>query len=97
MSLVQLESFLAVAETRNVGRAAKQLHISQPPLTRRIKSLEEELGVALFERTARGVRLLPAGEELLVHAREIIARVEQARLAVIDRDRCAPIGSRSRS
>jgi DNA-binding transcriptional LysR family regulator len=85
VSLIQLESFVAVAETRHVGRAAERLHISQPPLTRRIKSLEEELGVELFERTPRGVRLLPAGEALLVHAREIIARVEKARAAVIDR------------
>lgn len=85
---MQLESFVAVAETRHVGRAAERLRISQPPLTRRIKSLEEELGVELFERTARGVRLLPAGEALLGHAREIIARVEEARRAVLDPTSC---------
>lgn len=85
---MQLESFVAVAETRHVGRAAERLNISQPPLTRRIKSLEQELGVELFERTARGVRLLPAGEALLGHAREIIARVETARRAVLDPSSC---------
>lgn len=76
MSLVQLESFVAVAEEGHVGRAAQRLHVSQPPLTRRIQSLEDELGVELFERTPRGMRLRPAGHELLPRAREILARVD---------------------
>lgn len=78
MSLVQLESFVTVAETANVGRAAQRLRVSQPPLTRRIRSLEDELRVVLFERSARGMRLLPAGERLLVHARTILAAVQRA-------------------
>jgi DNA-binding transcriptional LysR family regulator len=82
MSLTQLESFVAVAEEQHVGRAAHRLHVTQPPLTRRIRNLEAELGVELFERTARGMRLLPQGEILLDHAREILRRVEQARASV---------------
>ncbi|MEM7159206.1 MAG: LysR family transcriptional regulator [Myxococcota bacterium] len=76
MSLVQLESFVAVAEEEHVGRAARRLHLSQPPLTRRIQSLEDELGLELFERTPRGMRLRPAGQRLLPRAREILARVD---------------------
>lgn len=79
MSLVQLESFVAVAQTAHVGRAARRLHVTQPPLSRRILSLEAELGVPLFERTPRGMRLTVPGERLLVHARAILAAVQRAR------------------
>lgn len=77
MSLVQLESFIAVVEEGHMGRAARRLHVSQPPLTRRIKSLEDELGVSLFHRTPRGMRPSPQGAELLPRARSILQQVMQ--------------------
>lgn len=84
MSLTQLGYFVAVAEEQHVGRAARRLHISQPPLSRQICSLEDELGAPLFLRTPRGVRLLPAGERFLEHARAILAAVDAARRAVAE-------------
>jgi DNA-binding transcriptional LysR family regulator len=78
VSLAQLEYFVVVAEEGNVGRAAARLHVSQPPLSRQMRLLEGELGVQLFERTSRGVRLLPPGATLLPRARAILAEVADA-------------------
>ncbi len=78
MDLRHLKYFIAVAEEQNIGRAALRLHISQPPLTRQIQQLEEELGVLLLNRTPRGVELTQAGSLFLDEARNIRSLVEQA-------------------
>ena len=67
----QLKCLVAVAEERNISRAAVRLNLSQPTLTRHIQALEEELEVLLFKRTTWGVQLTEAGEALLTHARSI--------------------------
>ncbi len=87
MSLAQIETFVAVAETGNVSRASARLRVAQPALSRQIRSLEDELGAPLFARTSRGMCLLPEGEVFLEHARRILAEVDAARAAVDARRR----------
>lgn len=82
MSLSQIEYFVAVAEKGHVGRAASRVRVAQPALSRQIRALESELGTPLFERTPRGMRLLPAGETFLAHARTILSEIERARESV---------------
>jgi DNA-binding transcriptional LysR family regulator len=79
MNFNQLRYFCALADTRHFGRAAERLHMSQPPLSRQIATLERDLGVTLFERTPKGVELTAAGQQLLGDASEILRLAEQAK------------------
>lgn len=78
VSLSQLRYFVAVAETGHVGRAAKRLFVAQPAVSRQIRALEAELGTPLFERTPRGMVLLPQGRVFDQHARDILSAVQRA-------------------
>jgi LysR family transcriptional regulator, benzoate and cis,cis-muconate-responsive activator of ben and cat genes len=68
----ELRYFIAVAEELHFGRAAERLGMAQPPLSRAVRQLERRLGVTLFERTSRAVRLTPAGEVLLSEGRHAL-------------------------
>lgn len=73
IELRPLQQFLAVAELLHFGRAAERLHMSQPPLTQAVRKLEAQLGVQLFERSSRSVRLTPAGTALQASAQKLLA------------------------
>jgi len=79
MELRHLRYFVAVAETASLTLAAKtKLHTSQPSLSRQIRDLEEEIGVQLLTRRARGIELTPAGRAFLDHARAVLSQADGA-------------------
>ncbi len=78
VSLHQLRGFVVVAEEQHFGRAAARLKLTQPPLSRQVQALESALGVALFDRVGRGVRLNAAGEVFLAHCRRALALIDAA-------------------
>ena len=87
MDLKQLKSFIAVANTLNFGRAARQLHLSQSALSIQIQNLESHLGVPLLTRNRRSVHLTPAGESVLADSEQLLQQIAAIEL------RAAKIGS----
>ncbi len=85
MELRHLRYFEAVARHSHVTRAAEELHIAQPALSKQVSQLEQELGIALFDRIGRNVRLTEAGESLLPHVRAVLAQIESARAEMAER------------
>jgi len=86
LELRQLRAFLQVANTRHFGQAAAALKITQPALTQRIQALERELGVQLLTRSAREVRLTPAGEIVFDYAQQLLSLQSRAQQAVAEQD-----------
>src|ERR1700744_3681524 len=79
MDLTRLLYFVTVAEEANIGRAARRLTSSQPPLTRQIQQLEAEVGTPLLQRTRKGVQMTNAGQVLFEEARNILVLAARAR------------------
>ena len=74
MELRHLRYFVTVAEELNISRASARLRISQPAVSRQLRDLEAELGVGLFLREKSGLKLTPAGDTFLAHARDLLRR-----------------------
>lgn len=77
MTLTELRYLVTLARTRHFGHAAEQCHVSQPTLSAAIRKLEEELGLALFERRPREVRVTTAAEPIIVQAKRILEETER--------------------
>lgn len=77
MELYQLRTFAAVAEAGHLTRAAERLHISQPAVSAQVKALEDELGVALFDRTPNGMILTTPGKRLLTAAEKVLTAAQE--------------------
>ena len=84
MDLRQLRYFVAVAEERNITRAAERLNMAQPPLSRQIKQFEEEIGTDLFDRSARPLELTKVGRLVLEQALQVLGRMSEMR-SMVDR------------
>jgi len=78
--LKQLRCFVAVAAEMNFHRAAERLNMTQPPLSRQIRLLEHAIGVELFDRSGRQIRLTPGGDRFLLEARDLLRRAEDSAL-----------------
>ena len=77
LNIRDLEYFLAIAELKHFGKAAKKCHVSQPTLSGQIKKLEEQLGISLFERSNKKVMLTEAGEDIIPFAQSVLFNAEQ--------------------
>ncbi|MBQ7796748.1 MAG: LysR family transcriptional regulator [Lachnospiraceae bacterium] len=76
MQIKQLEYLVKIVENGSISKAAEQLYISQPNLTKAISNLEKEYGIRLFNRKARGVELTAEGKEFMRYARKVIAEAD---------------------
>jgi len=77
MNIVHMKYAVEVAKTQSISKAAENLYMGQPNLSRAIRELEESLGITIFERTTRGITVTPDGEEFLQYARSILKQVDE--------------------
>lgn len=84
MKLNQLRALITIAECQSIHEAARQLHLTQPALSKTVQELESSVGTTLLERSSTGTRLTPIGHRLLAHARLIMESVQHARMDLDD-------------
>lgn len=97
MNFRQLEYFTTAARLKSISKAAQELHVAQPPVSRQIALLEDELGVCLFLRTNKGIELTEAGQSLYVQSKHIFQSIHTMIDSVRDIDQglrgCLKLGS----
>jgi LysR family transcriptional regulator, benzoate and cis,cis-muconate-responsive activator of ben and cat genes len=89
MELRHFRYFIAVAEESSLGRAAHRLHVSQPALSQQMSDLEDELGLRLFTRSSRGIKLTEAGRSFLIGAHRVLEAAKQAAEQAQENEDCS--------
>ena len=87
MTILQLKYVIAIASSKSLREAASRLFVSQPALSSSIRELEEELGIALFERTNKGISLTDPGKEFLAYAKEAVSQYELIEDRYLDKEK----------
>lgn len=77
MNILHLKYAVEIANTKSISKAAENLYMGQPNLSRAIKELEDNLGITIFKRTSKGISITPEGEEFLGYARRIISQIDE--------------------
>ena len=77
MNIMHLKYAVEVAKTGSISKAAEQLLMGQPNLSRAIRELEESIGITIFDRSAKGIKVTPEGEEFLGYARKILSQINE--------------------
>ena len=77
MNILHLKYAVEIANTKSISKAAENLYMGQPNLSRAMKELEESLGISIFKRTSKGITITPEGEEFLQYARRIVRQVDE--------------------
>ena len=77
MNLIHLKYAVEIAKTKSISRAAENLYMGQPNLSRAVKELEDSLNITIFQRNSKGITITPEGEEFLHYARRILNQVEE--------------------
>ena len=77
MNILHLKYAVEIAKTQSISKAAENLYMGQPNLSRAIRELEDSLGITIFNRTSKGISITPEGEEFLQYARRIIAQIDE--------------------
>jgi molybdenum-dependent DNA-binding transcriptional regulator ModE len=77
MNIIHLRYAVEIAKTKSISKAAENLYMGQPNLSRAIRELEEGLGIIIFNRTSKGISITPDGEEFLQYAKRILSQLDE--------------------
>lgn len=87
MNILHLRYIVEVEKTKSISKAAENLYMNQPNLSRAIKDLEQSMGIKVFKRNSKGITVTPEGEEFLIHAKKILNQIDEVKSLYQDKDK----------